>query len=430
MDANEANKESNRQKQLAGQNLDKLIVSKLESLIEEGVIIGFEQDQNFSHKDFQYKSQFLANFVIKTSDLKYIIVRSSNSFRSDRVKIPFYDLDGVLKHSNISNQIIASVFLVPDEEVKNTTFISTREKFKNKIYYSPATHFLLLSEFIQFLENYSYDIVQKQKPDEELLEESEQIMNEVRESASQRGSYFGVQGNKFEKEIETLLSDPSNLDKMRINRLPDDSTYKMILDGILKTNKIDINRLSSVRATNAVPLLKNGGNPKSDLIVNISLINGTEITETISLKNTTADWVSCHDYRSKDFSRVMLCEGERLGVYFNHFQEYPSQKDFVQYLKDDQTVEEFTELLLNRKEIFSEWVVTGAHDNENLIDPNCQVSRFMLIRHNGELKFYSMKDFLKTIFKRENKTFGLPFQWTYPSKQRGKRIQLKVSVKN
>src|SRR5690625_8013909 len=41
--------------------------------------------------DLKYKSQFKIDFKVKTIDDKYLIIRTSKSYRHDRAKIFFYD---------------------------------------------------------------------------------------------------------------------------------------------------------------------------------------------------------------------------------------------------------------------------------------------------------------------------------------------------
>jgi len=193
---------SNQLKSAAGALLKEVISKKLNSLKASKVIRGYEKERNFKHKDFKYEKQFLANFIIETYDENYIIVRSSNSFRFDRVKTGFYDLEGIIKNSELSEKIIASIYLVPDSESTNTGFLSTRKKISDKTFYSPASHLITMSEFIKFLEEYQSNILIEREATEELKKE--------------KGSFYGKRGNEFEKEIVGLLSDFANLRKLKL----------------------------------------------------------------------------------------------------------------------------------------------------------------------------------------------------------------------
>jgi hypothetical protein len=186
MDKDKAKSISNSLKSNAGKKWDESIQLKLEHLKNEGVISDSTRNLNFQHTGYNYEKQYLANFVIYTNDNKRIIIRSSNSFR-DRVKIGFYDIEGILKYSNLKDDIVATIYLVPDSELSNTTFITTRRKIINKEYYSPATHLLTLSEFEHFLTNYE---LENRAILEELVEDKKAT------NLKEAGSYYGKMGNK------------------------------------------------------------------------------------------------------------------------------------------------------------------------------------------------------------------------------------------
>jgi len=416
----------NQNKVNAGLKNSKIIEIQLEQLKSEGVIKDYKIDINFGHKEFKYKKQFLANFLIETIDDKFIVIRRSTSFRHDRAKIGFYDFDGILNHSSFSKEIIATIYLVPDLELENNDFVNAREKIKSKDYYSPATHLLTLSEFISFLEEYKYDVLQKENEYEEEDEKLKQITLQM--SPIEKGSFFGKKGNSYELELVELFSNYKNLVDLKNNSKDLNPVFKLVINKILSDNSILPQDVIKIESTNTVPLLFNGGNPKTDIILTIDTLQSNTLRETISIKSTTKDRVSCHDYSSKDFIRVLNCN-ERLGNYLNLFQQEPALKSFNQFLTDDFSEQEFTKLLNEKRDVFFKWVLTGESDNLNLTVPELQISRYLLLNKNDEVAFYSMEDYISVITSsKTKKTFGTPFGWTYPSKQRGKRIQLKVPV--
>lgn len=417
MDIRKALSESNKRKVLSGQEITSFIVSQLKLLKEHGVIKGFDKNVNFKHSGYKYDDQFLANFVIETIDGKRIIVRSSNSFRSDRAKIGFYDLDGILRLSNLSDDIISTIYLVADDELDNPSFISLREKFRNKEYYCPATHLFALSEFIDFLQTY-YD-------------EKSSLINDIQaelkfNSIQEAGSYYGVQGNKLERELCSLLNEKPYLTDYKNNKNPKDCD--IILNGILKKHSLSKKKIIKIRATNSIPLLKNGGNPKTDIFIELDTDDSGITTDTISIKNTTKSRVSCHDYKAEDFIRVLDCDNSKLAEYFNYFQEQPTYTDFESALPSGYSIDEFTVLLSSKSKLLVEWALKGEHDDENLIDPVKQVSNFVLINSNDHKYFFEYNDYIDYMLNNSKLKFSTPFSWTYPSKQRGKRIQLKMPI--
>ena len=417
MDIKKALSESNRSKVLSGQEITSFIVSQLSELKSHGIIQGFEKNVNFKHIAYDYEDQFLANFVIDTIDEKRIIVRSSNSFRSDRAKIGFYDLDGILRLSNLSEDIISTIYLVSDEELQNPNFVSLREKFKNKEYYCPATHLFTLSEFVEFLQTY--------------YEEKSSLFDDIQtelnfDSLQEAGSYYGIQGNKLEKDISKLLNDKPFLKRYKENE--ESSNYDIVIDTILKKYKLNKNDIVKIHTTNSIPLLKNGGNPKTDVFIQMTKTDGEIISETISIKNTTKTRVSCHDYKATDYVRVLGCKNTKLDTYLNLFQEHPTYSEFQSNLPLDHSVEEFSELMESKSRLMTEWCLKGDHDTENIIDSKKQVSNFVLLNLNDGIHFFEYDRYIDYILKNSTLKFAVPFSWTYPSKQRGKRIQLKMPI--
>jgi len=421
MDNQKANSKSNQLKALSGSNQGKLIEKKLNLLKEEEIIKGFKVDENFKHVDFSYEKQFLANFVIETIEGKYIIVRSSTSFRSDRAKIGYYDLDGIIRYSDFSKNVIASVYLVPDEEIENKDFTNTRERIRLKEFYCPASHLLTFSEFVSFLDEYKYETLSQ------FEEEFGAIP--IHNSVQDRGSFYGKRGNKYEDDLVKTLSDNRNLIQLKNSTMNKNHIYSIILNRLMKEEKIKLVDVIKLSATNSIPLLKNGGNPKTDIALTMETSDGNLFTETISVKNTSKDRVSCHDYTAKDYIRVLKCEGTRLEDYFLLFQAFPSYSDFEENLKTKYSIKEFKDLLIENADLFTYWVLTGLHDVENLVVPELQVSKYLLIRKGEKSAFYSMNEYIELIKNKvKSPKFGVPFSWTYPSKQRGKRIQLKVQI--
>ncbi len=89
---------------------------------------------------------------------------------------------------------------------------------------------------------------------------------------------------------------------------------------------------------------------------------------------------------------------------------------------------DFSTLLTKGQGIFTQWALRGMHDHINLTRPTLQVSNYLLISNGEKSVCYNMEDYIKIILKNAKLKFGVPFSWTYPSKQRGKRIQLKVPI--
>ncbi|WP_279143024.1 MspI family type II restriction endonuclease [Photobacterium phosphoreum] len=417
------NSESNRLKQLSGNDLKFFLKETFTKLVDEKIILRFDIDKNFNHCGFSYGKQYLANFIIETLDNKFIIINSSNSFRHDRMKTQAYDVNGVTNNAIISDKIIASILLYPDKELQNTGLITFRNKVITKDAYSPATHILVISEFIDFLEHHK-NIVEEEKIEE--YEKSENTTNQIKENMG--GSYYGQRGNTFEKEVVAELNDIDNFKKFRLGTNDCSYYYSLIMNKLCTDNNITYNDIISITSSNAILKLRSGGNAKTDIIIKIKTID-KEIIETISVKNTTQNRVSCHDYKSKDFIRVLKIEDTKLASYLELYQENGSHKDFIDNMPENWSVSEFEKLLNPLKNKLLEWALTGKHDSDNLITPQLQISNYLLINKSGEGKFIDFSSYIDSLYASGIKlSYGLPLSWTYPSKQRGKRIQLKLPI--
>ncbi len=404
---------SNRKRQQAGQQLTEWLNDCFLKLKLQGIIEDFDGKTNFPHIGFSYNEQYKTNFIIRTLDEKYIIVNTSTSFRSDRNKQDMYDFEGIMRHAPISESIIASVLLFPDEEfASNSTLRTYRDRVKNRIAYSAATHILSLSEFIEFLDNHKATVLQEKAEYEE-------------EGITARdGSYYGKAGNAFEKDVVALLNCYDNLRSMQASR-NDNALYCSIVEKLCIENCISLNEVIRINATNTVKKLASGGNAKTDIILDIELPRGTH-RATISVKNTTQSRVSCHDYKADDFIRVLGVQNTKLANYFFYLQEGGSRKGFEEQLPEGFSIDEFQYELQPYRLKLTEWALKGLHDEQNILNELEQTSQYLLINKNGYFRFENLDSYIEEIFANSKLVYGTPFSWTRPST--AGRIQLKMPV--
>lgn len=396
----------NQKKALSGQDFKKFLTEKFNSLKNEGLIKNYLEEQKYSHKGFNYKHAYLANFVIETVNSKFIVIRSSTSYRNDRAKQMQWDLDGINKNSNISKRIIASVLLFNDNQ--RDRIKHHKEGIRRKEIYSPASHLLTVNEFIEFLDNYTADLG---------------IV-----TSQERGRMHAKGGIKKEKELVKNLNDYENLAKLKKSELKDDNDFKQILTTICNRNSLAVDKINYIKATDTVPLLASGGSAKADIVISIFCSDKTLI-QTISVKNSSEAKVSCHEYRVSDFIRVLGCKGTKLAEYLLKFQENPTYKDFKANLRTLDSEEEFEALMAPYARKLTEWALTGEHDNEKIIDSTRQVAQYLFINSATNSHCYLLAEYMDYLFSVNKKfKFGVPFSWTYSSGQRGKSIQLKVPL--
>ena len=413
----------NAEKQKSGQQFQEALVEKFIELELSGTIKSFQAEQKFAHKGFSYPNQYLANFVIETIDEKFIIVNSSKSFRSDRVKTQFWDVNGIINNSEISDSIVASIILYSDEEKGAKGFENHRRFIENKHSYSPASHIFLVGDFIEFLDNYKTEI-------ESRVSDASFDVKEIRKlPAETRGSEYGKLGIQFEKDLVLSLNDLTNLEKFKKSELEINHPFQLILTAICKKSDLGCGEINSVNATDTVPLLRSGGNPKTDIVVEVVYNRGV-IMETISIKNSTQSRVSCHDYKVEDYIRVLDCQGTKLETYLRKFQDNPTYRSFNDAMHGAESSMEFEKLIKPLGIRLTEWALKGAHDEKNLVSPKLQVSNFLYANSKNGVSCYSMDEYIQYIFDNVPLIFEVPLSWTYPSKQKSKRIQLKVPLES
>ncbi len=405
---------TNQLKVLAGAAFTDFITKELRKLVETKIIKSVKSNQSFRHKGYAYEKAYKADFIIQTIDDKFIVVRNTTSYRQDRVKTSFYDLQGINENAEFSKDIIASVFIVPDKELGKIAKL--KKALEDKEQYAPASHVLILSEFIIFLEEYKYDV------------EVRQVKEKATKTAKEKGSLYGKRGNAFEKELAEILSSRSHLKACKSGHLVKDSLFYKTINQILKDKGLAFDDVIRINATNTVPLLRNGGNPKTDLVLSFETFSDLNFIETISLKNTAKNRVSCHDYTADTFIDVLQCKDTRLAEYLTLFQKFPTYSAFQENLAEGYSKNEFSQLMKKQQTFFIQWALRGMHDNKNLTRPALQISNYLLISNGVQSVFYKMDNYIELIKERFEHKFGVPFSWTYPSKQRGKRIQLKMPV--
>lgn len=410
--------EANRLKREAGQHLDDLLSQKFQELKDNEIIKGYRGKTNFRHTGYSYDHQYKTNFILETLDEKLIIINSSNSFR-DRVKQDLYDFEGIMNHAEIADKIIAAILLFPDEEFeKNKSLRTFRSNAEQKISYCPATHILSFIELIEFLENHKTEVERDKNTEEQALTVREVIKN---------GSYYGRRGNQFEKEVVELLNSQEQLVLFKRDRRSAHPIYSRIVSKLMFDYDLNFALITSVKATDTVKKLSNGSNAKTDVIVRVET-SEYYLSETVSIKNTTQNYVSCHDYKAEDFIRVLRIEDQRLAEYFSYFQEFGSHKSLVEGLPFNYSTEEFELLLEPYVDVLVEWALTGKHDLEKIIEPETQISNYILINKLDEFRFTDFDSYIREMYQKNKTVYGVPLGWTYPSKKRGERIQLKLPV--
>lgn len=437
-----ADSASNLKKYYSGVQNTQNVENILHDLKKRKLIQSFQNNQNFPYKNYEYESQFLINFVIKTIDEKFILIRTSNSFRLDRTKTHFYDFLGVQLFSEFSGEIVASILLLPDQVSQKTDFINTREKFNHNQFYSPATHWLTYSEFINYIDNYASQTQTALIADKETYKDKEAIQNinsHYKKSFNQMliddsknlGSFYGKSGFQFERYIVDILNDEENLLLYKKN-IKNCYEFEIIVDKIISNIKLNKNNILFIKSTDTIVKLKNLGSPKTDIHIKVYTSPSDYYTANLSIKNTISSQVSCHDYKAQDFCEVIAPDDTRFCEIVYLFQRFGSWTKLKKHRGNNKrTIEEDRQTLQKYMTKLIEWAITGKHDQKNIVDADTQIANYLLTRNpkNNACRIDTADEYCKKLISKMNSNaLGSPFSWTYPSKQRGKRIQLKMPV--
>ena len=237
-------------------------------------------------------------------------------------------------------------------------------------------------------------------------------------------------GNNAEDSIVHLLTDKNNIllwnDYAKHSQTIKSSTYHWFSQ-ILKISGVsEQDTVLDIVATNSIPKLSNRGYPKTDVSFTITT-EQEKITKNISVKNTSADTVTVHEGAVDDIILALnLDSSSSLANSLKEFQAYGSAK----VLKENNEVAYDTlidEMHKYNKELVN-FFIFGV--NSPLVNNPIQVADIMLYTKNFEVvsRDLYVDEYIEKYSSKGQ--FGTPFKWTYPSKKRGQKVQIKGFTNN
>lgn len=349
---------------------------------------------------FLNNEQFYAPFAIEFDDKTKWIIYSTTSFRSDRIKENQWDAFNIKR---IDDTVKEAFLIYPDsvsDKIK-ADFIRQRNKYDNREEVTEIDHILSQDEFNVFIEkNY---LIGKDK-----------------------GVIKDFQGREFESFLAKIISDKNNFLKWTTDAKTIDglnfNTYKIVLD-YLKPEKHNLEKVFATSDYLEIGKLPSGGSPKTDLIVYAKYYNEPALhTYTISCKRSSSDKVTVHEYSADKFADVLDRDNHRLRMLLNQFQLAGGKKAFG----SENCNELQKELSPYIKKLFF-WVM-GGHFAEGT---NVQKANYIVVFDNDtrQLSIHNLDEYYKLLKSSGTSgNFGTPFDWTYPSGKKGKKIQLKCKL--
>ena len=390
--------DSNKDKSRHGASNNKALNELLVELKNEELLTNYEKDFRSGYSDYSM-SQFRAPYMITLNNGENWLLFNTTSMRTDRIKGNQWDAFNLRQ---LIPDITFAAIVYPDStsEKDLIAFEHQRNKYINQKEYSEIDDIISQSELLTLLE--------------------EKYMEDV-----ETGRKLDLRGRKFERQIEFIISNSSNMlkwhdtnDSMRLVGVHYD-IFKRIV-GAFGLTPAEVIRID---ATTDIPKLPSRGNPKADVLVMVTFVDGSTKNYTISCKKTTAKLVTVHEYDANAFSDVLDPANDELRALLNEFQKKPTLSDF-----GDDNAKRLSSLLLPHLERLSLWVLGGYG---GLGIPNLQWADYIIVNDikTSEVSIYSTPDYYnKLLSSGLEGHFGTVFSWTYPSKRRGKRIQLKCRV--
>ncbi len=394
---------SNEDRMLHGLSLQQSIIEILTDFQSNNYIKSFTPDYYIGKPGYQNTRQFYIAFLVELNNDEKWALYSTTSMK-DRFKGQLWDAFHV---KEIDPTITKAFLIYPDglSQANERPFKKRKEEIINKIGYYPHTidDILSQSEFTNFLEDYAL-------------------------GDSSDGSKRGVLGNKFEDRVARILSYANNLSKWKTNAANIEGLHYDLFEKIadcFELSKSDTKEIVATSDKKVIKRLPSGGNPKTDVLVTVTLSDDTNVSYTISCKRSSAKEVSIHDYTAEQFAYVLDPNNTELLTLLEGFQAAGSMTDF-----GEENCSRLTKVLAPYIEKLTKWVI-GGQGGEG--DPMTQWADYILVydAETNKSSIHRIDEYIKRLSDAGYmRNFGSPFGWTYPSKQRGKRIQLKGKIIN
>jgi hypothetical protein len=391
---------SNSDKAIHGQSAKNSLAAILRRCVNLGYIVQVTAEFRIGKEGYSNDEQFYAPFLIVFDDESKWAIFTTTSMRTDRIKGQQWDAINLKE----IDPLITRVYLVyPDgtEDKVKKEFMRQNKKYVDKEEYSVIDAIVSQDEIYNMIENYA-------------------VRNK------NRGQIKDIQGNNFESRVADILSFPQNLEKWKKDNTNIEGMHFGIFKNIVECFGINKDSAVEIIATcdkKVIGHLPSGGNPKTDVLVKVRYTDGSTHNYTISCKRSSDKSVSIHQYNADKFADVLDKDNMHLRELLSDFQKCGNVRDFGEENKN-----ELTQTLKPYVEKLSLWALGGQGGDGN---PNVQNAEYILT--------YDNMDNSSSIQRVENYyhhliecgvtgQFGTPFSWTYPSKRKGKDIQLKCKI--
>lgn len=383
--------QENKDKHEHGGNAKDALKNLLIEMKDNDFICDYEVDYAIHDSEYPKKNQFKAPFRIEFQDDEEWILFSTTSIR-DRMKEQEWDTANIKR---LNEYIKKAYVVVPDgakaDELKKAS--KYNEEIEQQKRYSVLDGVVTLEVASRFIQDKGARLLAY-------------------------GSGVAKIGNHFEVKIANIMSNEQNFQKWKNLNKNTDGYFYPLFQMIIDKFGLDASKVESISATTDIPKLATGGNPKTDVAINV-VVDGCEKTYTISCKNTKRTRVSGHEYSPERYSLVLAPTDEELKRLLIAFRDAGGIRAY-----------QYTDELTKKMELYGDklakWVIAGEGD-PNAQAPEIQIAQYIL-SYNSVDETYSMHDVDEYIeLCREDDGsahFGTLFGWT----RKKQNIQLKIKV--
>lgn len=390
---------SNSDRTEHGKNAQDGLEAVMQHCLELGYIKSIVTNYRVGLNGYPDDQQFYAPFLIELPDGKKWAIYSTTSMR-DRFKGQLWDAYFLKK---IDSSIIMAYLVYPDglDSKTEKPFLTKKFAINSKSGYYSIDDILSQDEFNNIIETYVL-------------------------GTTINGSNAGKLGNKFEDRVAHLLSYSANLQKWKTGAATLEGLHYNIFSSIVECFELPKDKTLSITATSnkkAIGHLPSGGNPKTDVLVDVQFLDGTSSSYTISCKRSSAKEVSIHDYTADQFAEILDENNEELRLLLEGFQAAGSLSAF-----GETNCDRLSKVIAPYVKKLSLWTLGGEYGYGN---KDTQWAEYILTYDTTDntTSIHRLLDYYDALIsEKHSRNFGTPFSWTYPSKQRGKRIQLKSKI--
>lgn len=392
---------ANQRKALAGVRVKKLLKKTLENLSSNpNIDIEFKMNFNTGYAGYT-KTQFKMDALIKfkNSHDEIWLIKTTSSIRSDRVKGNQFDAQNIRK----IEPNVKKIYLVTSD------FADPREVANRKNYSEAIRNKRLYSEIDDVISFNALNLL---------------IRDKALENLSQ-GVLSNILGEEAEERITRALNNDDNIelwngpiDKSSLTKSVD---YELFNE-ILLTYGIDPSeKIVALYSTTDIPLLEEGGQPKTDVHCQVITDKNT-YNINISVKQTSAKRVTVHEGFVEDLLKVLnLNHSSELGTALLRLQECGGIRNLKEkYPTAHSTLEQ--QLHQYNNELIKFFLFGIGSKQEDI-----QIANMLV--YNKTFKAMTVDNVIDDL-KKSSGQFGTPFNFTYPSGGRGKKIQIKAPTNN